>query len=162
MRMQRCTLKHFTKFLENKGLARAWLSTLERTCRQRISARAWLTSLERTAKVLDACYSRSMGDRPPLERETQVLARAYIPSLKWTINTCKVLDTRISRSSVTLLARADYMNLECMLEREVPRSSMDPKSGISKFVSKHETQHSTHQNSTSWAHFLEEHFKPII
>ena len=113
-------------------------------------------------KALDARISRLMDARAPLERETQVLARACIPSFERTVNTCKVLDIRISCSSITLLARADCMNLECTLEREVPRSSVDPKFGISRFVSKLETQHLKHQIRCFWANFLENTLKLII
>ena len=82
-------------------------------------------------------------------------ARACIPSLERTVNTCKVLDTRISHSSVTFPARADCMNSECTLERGVPRSSMDPKSGISRLILKHKTQLLKLQTQFFWTNFLE-------
>ena len=165
MRMQSCTLKHFSKFSENMGLAQAWLSTLERTCSQRSSARAWLLSLKRTVnsrKVLDACNSRLMGARPPLQRETQVLARACIPSLERTVNIWKVLDTRISCSSVSFPARAGRMYSECTLEREVLRSSVGPKSGISRLNLQAQIQHLKHQIRFFWANFLKNTLKLII
>ena len=59
------------------------------------------SGLQATVKVLDVWNSRSMGARYPLEREIHVLARTCITPLERTVNTCKVLDTCISRSHAT-------------------------------------------------------------
>ena len=97
-----------------------------------------------------------------LERETQVLARACIPLLERTLNTCKVLDTRISRSGVTFPARADCMNSVGTLERGILRSSVSPKSKNSRFEPQAQDSILMHQNRSSWANFLENTSKPII
>ena len=143
MRMQKCTLKHFSNFAENRGLARAWLSPLERTCRQRGFARAWLTSLERAAnsrKVLVARFSRSMDAQPMIERETQTLARAQITSLERTANHMNFWAYAFhARAWLSTLERK-CMYSECTLEREALRSSVDPKFGIFRLILKHKIQ----------------------
>ena len=118
--------------------------------------------LERTVIVLDAQNSRLIGARYPLECETQVLARACIPPLERTVNTCKVLDTCISRSSVTFPPQADCMNTGCTLERGVPRSSVSPNSGKFRFEPHAQNQLLKNQIRSSWANFLENTWEPII
>ena len=79
-----------------------------------------------------------MGARHPLERVTQVLAQACKPPLEWTVNTTKVLDTQISRSSGS------------------------PKSGITKFEPQAQNQVLIYQIRSFWANFLENTLKLII
>ena len=119
MRMQRYTLKHFSKFCWNRGPARAWLSTLERTCRQRGSARARLPTLEWIVK-----HDKSAGCMK------FTLDGRSIPARAWNTS---------PRSSVHFPARADCKHMQStrythfLLERYFPRSSVSSKSGISRF-----------------------------
>ena len=163
--MQRCTLKHFSKFLENRGLAWAWLSTLERTCRQRIYARAWLPSLERTINFMKStrCMQFTLDGRSTSAWTWDSGPRSSVNSLAWAdCKRKKLLGTYISRSSTTFHARAEVHDSKGTLEREVLRSSVGPISGIFWFIPKHKTQLYKPQIQSFWANILEKHFKPII
>ena len=89
-------------------------------------------------------------------------ARACIPSLDRTVSTCKVLDARISHSSSTYLARVDCMNTRLTLERRTLRSSVSPKSRISRFEPQAQNSTLNHQIRSFWANFLENTCKLII
>ena len=107
--------------------------------------------LQTFEKVLVACFSRSMDARPTLERETQTLARARIPSLERTakhmIFWTYAYHVRLWPS--TLERKCMYS--ECMLELEVLYSSVDRKFGISRLILKHQTQPLKLQTRFFWA-----------
>ena len=150
MRMPKCILKHFSNFCWNRGLAQA--------CQNRGVARAWTSSLERSVKmqkVLDVENLRSMLACCSLERETQ-----------------SSLERRFLRSSVRLhtqktwalaiYAQANLPSLKQSSEQKMVARAWKPKSRISIFASQAQTKHSTVQNSTFWAHFLENTWKLIL
>lgn len=81
--MQRCILKHFSKFAETGVHARAWLSTLERTCRQRIYAQAGFSSLERTANMgkSTGCMKFTLDGRSTSAQAWDTSPRSSVHSL---------------------------------------------------------------------------------
>ena len=141
-------------FAENGIHARAWLSTLERTCWKWRFALAWIYSLAQTTnltKVLDVCFSRSPDARSLLERETQTLTPAWLPSLERTVTHMNFwVHAFHARARLTLLERKCTLS-ECPLEREVPRSSVDQIFRISRFDPRVQIQPPRHQTQFFWA-----------
>ena len=136
MRMLECVGKHFSRFVENKVHARAWLTLLERTCKQWSFARAWISSLERTVNSWKSarCMSFTLDGRSTYARAWDSEPRSSVDSLaRADCKTQELLDICISRSSIDFHARAECTYSEFTLERKVPRSSVDQISGNSRF-----------------------------
>ena len=137
--MQRCTLKAFSEFSENRGHARVQVTPLERICRQRFSLERRITRssvLQNSQKCWIGKNQARLGARHPLEHETQCPARASIIPLERTSKQNKNAGSTIST-----------------LERQSPCSSVSPNFGNSRFEPQAQNQVLNHKFRSSWANF---------
>ena len=144
MRMQRCGQKTVSEFSEKQSHARAQVTPLERTCRQRYTLERIITRssvLQKQSKVLDRWNLRSPTAHRPLELETQASARAPSPPLERIVKQCR--DAGCSNSP---------------LERHFPRSSGSAKSGNPRLHLQAKTKFSQFKTRTLGLNFQKRFF----